>query len=74
MQADQAGAASPGSPSASATSGPSGEAAAAGDKPAKVVPYNRRLLLKSLLRAIAIASYAPGGAPRRVTFSCARTG
>ena len=29
----------------------------------KPVPYNRRLLLKSLLRAIALASYAPGGCP-----------
>lgn len=46
---------------AAAAGGSSAGAAAAGDKPARVVPYSRRLLLKSLLRAIAIASYSPGG-------------
>ncbi len=57
MQGERAGPSAPAAGDASAV----GAAAAAGDKPAKVVPYSRRLLLKSLLRAIAIASYSPGG-------------
>ena len=35
--------------------------AAAQQAQQRTVPYSRRLLLKSLLRAIAIASYSPGG-------------
>lgn len=37
-----------------------GAGAGAPAPPQKTVPYARRLLLKSLLRAIAIASYTPG--------------
>lgn len=61
------------SPAAGAAAAGSGEAmlteggqqaaqqpAAAAQPPQKTVPYSRRLLLKSLLRAIAVASYAPG--------------
>lgn len=44
-------------------SGGGGEAAGEGGAPA-AVPYARRLLLKSLLRAIALASYAPGTGAR----------
>ena len=37
----------------------------AGEEPTEyAVAYSRRLLLKSLLRAIALASYAPGSAAR----------
>lgn len=59
-----AGAATAG-PSTSAE-GASGSGGGSGGSAAqqKVVPYARRLLLKSLLRAIAIAMYAPGSTHR----------
>ncbi|KAI3425184.1 hypothetical protein D9Q98_008953 [Chlorella vulgaris] len=49
-----------------ASGAPPQHAAAAGaaQPPQKTVPYGRRLLLKSLLRAIAMASYTPNGAQR----------
>ena len=69
MQTEQ-----PAAGAAAATGGASGSGAAAAEGPStssaaaqqaqqaqqKVVPYARRLLLKSLLRAIAIASYGMG--------------
>lgn len=46
------------------SSGGSADAAAGEPGGAASVPYARRLLLKSLLRAIALASYAPGTGAR----------
>lgn len=49
----------------SSSNGAGGSDAAAGEPGgAASVPYARRLLLKSLLRAIALASYAPGTGAR----------
>ena len=51
---------------ASAAASASATAASEGASPSEPppVPYHRRVLLKSLLRAIALASYAPGTATR----------
>ncbi|KAK9821448.1 hypothetical protein WJX81_000342 [Elliptochloris bilobata] len=60
-------------------SGGSSSDAPAEPTPAASVPYTRRLLLKSLLRAIALASYAPGTGARpqegdqAELYSCLRT-
>ncbi len=40
---------------------PAGEGASSSSKS---IPYNRRVLLKGLLRTIAISSYAPGSTVR----------
>ena len=44
--------------------GPPGRPPAARAGAGQEVPYSRRLLLKSLLRAIALASYTPSSGPR----------
>ena len=46
---------------------------AAGDgasSPTKSIPYNRRVLLKGLLRTIAMSSYAPGNTARPQVCVC----
>ena len=56
-----------------ASEGPSTSGAAAQQAQQAVVPYARRLLLKSLLRAIAIASYGVGSQAQRANEADAAT-
>ncbi|KAK9833876.1 hypothetical protein WJX74_008569 [Apatococcus lobatus] len=61
-----------------ATTSAAADASAAAPAEPPPVPYHRRVLLKSLLRAIALASYAPGTATRpdeaesRALYQCLR--
>ena len=68
MQTEQGATGAAAGGAAAAAEGPSTSAAAAQQAQQaqqKVVPYARRLLLKSLLRAIAIASYGVGSQVQR---------